>query len=248
MTNSRGRSLWLSLLAPILMSCVTSGDGSLPSPSLDPGDTSLPFTVVTREGPRAQTQQVLAALTLPALKSQVAAANPPECVSDSARWCWQNVNPPRRSLLIAIFIPRGCVPGQLAGVILKSGGHLMAQVNMRAIDCKPGAGSQPLPSFSLVSVLLDRLPIGLLTVQAHYLGGTIIRGPPSLDAQTTVENSAIANGTPSGGSVRVDSATPPPGEPRELTVSGAVNGTNRVNRQSCESSGTTYRHFTLTTE
>jgi hypothetical protein len=52
----------------------------------------------------------------------------------------------------------------------------------------------------------------------------------------------------SGGSVRLDSATPPAGEPGQLTFSGAVNGTNPVSRQACESSGTTYRHFTLTTD
>jgi hypothetical protein len=53
---------------------------------------------------------------------------------------------------------------------------------------------------------------------------------------------------PSGGSVRVDSATPPAGQPREFTFSGAVTGTNQVSRQACESSGKTYRHFTLTTD
>jgi hypothetical protein len=54
--------------------------------------------------------------------------------------------------------------------------------------------------------------------------------------------------SPSGGSVRLDSATPPAGQPRELTFSGAVIGTNQVSRQACESSGKTYRHFTLTTD
>ena len=42
--------------------------------------------------------------------------------------------------------------------------------------------------------------------------------------------------------------TPPAGEPRQFSFTGAVNGTNRVSRQSCESSGTTFRHFTLTTD
>lgn len=54
--------------------------------------------------------------------------------------------------------------------------------------------------------------------------------------------------TASGGSVKLDSATPPAGEPREFTFSGAVTGMNQVSRQSCESSGKTYRHFTLTTD
>jgi hypothetical protein len=67
-------------------------------------------------------------------------------------------------------------------------------------------------------------------------------------APVTAPPASTTNSANSGGSVRVNSATPPAGEPGELTVSGAVNGTNRVNRQACESSGTTYRRFTLTTD
>lgn len=52
----------------------------------------------------------------------------------------------------------------------------------------------------------------------------------------------------SGGSVRLASSTPPAGEPGQFAFSGAVNGTNRVSRQSCEPSGTTFRHFTVTTD
>jgi hypothetical protein len=184
MTNKRGGILWLPLLATILVSCGTSGDAT---PALGPGDTALSFTLVSRDGPAARPPQVFAATALAELKNEVAAANPPACDGDSAKWCWETVNPPSRSLLIAIYIPKGCTPGQLTGAVLKSKGVLMIQVNLHQVDCKPGAGAQPAPSFSLVSVPLDRLPIGVLTVQAHYVGGTTVGGPPSLDAQTTVE-------------------------------------------------------------
>ena len=189
MTDSTGRSLLLTLLAAILLSCGTSGggDGSFPSPSLGPGDTSLPFTVVSRDGPRARPPQVFAAITLPQLKSQVAAANPPACQADAAALCWVSANPAPRTLLIAIYIPAGCTKGQLAGAILKSGGFLMLQVNLRNVDCPPGAGAQPAPILTLVSVPLDRLPTGVLTVQVRYVGDSVIGGPPSLDAQTTVQ-------------------------------------------------------------
>jgi hypothetical protein len=59
---------------------------------------------------------------------------------------------------------------------------------------------------------------------------------------------APSNSGDSGGSVRLASAIPPAGEPGQFTFSGAVNGTNQVSRQACESSGKTYRHFTLTTD
>jgi hypothetical protein len=67
--------------------------------------------------------------------------------------------------------------------------------------------------------------------------------PAAAPGQTPVTPPSV-----SGGSVRLDSATAPAGEPRHLTVSGAVNGTNPVSRQACESSGTPFRHFALTTD
>ena len=189
MTDSPRRSLWLPLVAAILLACGSSGGGdtSLPSPSLGPGDTALPFTVVSRNGPAARPPQVFAATVLDQLKSQVAAANPPACQGDAAAWCWASANPASGTLLIAVYIPAGCTRGQLAGVILKSGGVLMLQVDLRQVDCPPGAGAQPQPIFTLVSVPLDRLPSGALTVQVRYVGDRVIGGPPSLDALTTVK-------------------------------------------------------------
>jgi len=189
MTGSPGRSLWLPLLTVILLSCVSSGagDGSLPSPSLGPGDNAVPFTVVSQNGPRARPPQVFAALTLSELKSQLAAADPPDCQADAAALCWADANPASGTLLVAVYIPAGCTRGQIAGAILKSGGVLMLQVDLRNVDCPAGAGAQPAPIFTLVSVPLDRLPVGALAVQAHYVGGPAIGGPTSLDAQTTVK-------------------------------------------------------------
>jgi hypothetical protein len=51
-----------------------------------------------------------------------------------------------------------------------------------------------------------------------------------------------------GGSVRLADDTPPTTDPGWFVFSGSINGTNRVSRQACESSGGSYRHFTLTTD
>ena len=189
MTRIFGRSLRLLLLAAILLACGSSGvgEGSSPSPSLGPGDSALPFTIVSRDGPGARPPQVLAAITLSQLKSQVAAANPPACQADAAPFCWANAQVAPGTLLIAVYIPAGCTRGQLAGVILKSGGVLMLQVDLGKVDCPAGAGAQPAPVLTLVAVPLDRLPTGALTVQVHYVGDSVVGGPPALDAETTVE-------------------------------------------------------------
>jgi hypothetical protein len=129
---------------------------------------------------------VFAALTLSDLKSQVAAADPPACQADAAALCWPDANPAAGTLLIAVYVPIGCTRGQVAGVVLRSGGVVMVQVDLNQVECPAGAGAQPAPTFTLVSVPLDKLPTGALTVQEHYVGGTAIGGPASLDAQTTV--------------------------------------------------------------
>jgi hypothetical protein len=179
------------LLAAALLSCGIPGGGDppFPSPSLGPGETVLRFTVVSQHGPYAEPPQVFAATTLPELKSLIAAANRPDCKSDAAILCWPDDNPPSGTLLIAVYVPTGCDEGRIAGASRASGAVLTIQVSVRNLRCPAGAGMQPAPVFSLVSVPLDRLPTGALTVRVHYLG-TLTGGPLAhqpLDAQTTVQ-------------------------------------------------------------
>jgi hypothetical protein len=59
-------------------------------------------------------------------------------------------------------------------------------------------------------------------------------------------NETAANPTGNEGSVRVASGHPPSGDAGQITFSGAFDGTSQATHESCESSGTAFRHFTLT--
>jgi len=59
-------------------------------------------------------------------------------------------------------------------------------------------------------------------------------------------NETAATPTADEGSVRVASAHPPLGDAGQITFSGTFDGTSQSTHESCESSGTAFRHFTLT--
>jgi hypothetical protein len=132
---------------------------------------------------------VFAATALTPLKRLIAADHP-ACQGDALAICWPNDIPPSGTLLIAVYVPAGCDQGRVTGASKASGGRVLTlQVSVRNLQCPRGAGTQPAPLFSLVSVPLDQLPTGVLTVRVHYLG-TLTIGPLAqqpLDAQTTAQ-------------------------------------------------------------
>ena len=161
-----------------------------------PGSKAVELRAVSQRGPTADKGGVLAAPSLVDLTTLATAATrlSETC---SAATCWPDATVPKSSLLIAL--PTILVPGdakvdrQSVPVLcfryalsadLNSGNALEIQIVVGAYECGPGSSARGEPTYWLLAVPLDELPMSALSVfvyvRSQRLGADPDRNAPVL--------------------------------------------------------------------
>jgi hypothetical protein len=163
--------------------------GYLVLPYHAPGSKAVELTAVSERGPVADKGGVLAAQSIVDLTTLATAVTrfPGMC---SAVTCWPDASVPRSSLLIAV--PTTLVPGdakverQTVPVLcfryalsadLSSGNALEVQIVVGAYECGPGSLTLAEPTYWLLAVPLDELPMSALPVFVYVRSQRLWAGP-----------------------------------------------------------------------
>jgi hypothetical protein len=174
MGSLRSWLLWVAALAVILVGWQLTawgvGEGERIALSLFPGGTPVPLSEIRANGPVADVSRpLLVSRSMAAIEDQawrtnafcrLPPSNPPP--RGWAAGCWRDLEPASGRLLIATVRPY-CVDYARFGILHST--TLEIRVIDRCPGPPPGAGTQALPTYTLLGVPLERLPRSRLTIR-----------------------------------------------------------------------------------
>jgi hypothetical protein len=156
---------------------LTACAGSTDPASADVQLKGLPFQLLSTDGPAVgglgfqneNSVHVLAASTIADLRTLATAVGdlaPHACDSggsaSTARECWANIPGSTRELFLAIALDHSCHSAVVTTRLHQS--HLTVEVAYKDTACRAGSATAVAPTLSLLSLSIDQLPRGVLTV------------------------------------------------------------------------------------